>query len=104
MSQSDSNEHRQWDVGMEKLLQIRQMLPHLVRWGRHKGSFQKVQITMLLQCIATSEILRARAVYDAGYDGWVLWSPGSVYEPFLAALEKKEVSRKKPFVVTTKTK
>jgi len=22
-----------------------------------------------------------RAVYDAGYDGWVLWSPGSVYEP-----------------------
>ena len=39
-----------------------------------------------------------RAVYDAGYDGWVLWSPGSVYEPFLGALEKKEVSRKKPFV------
>jgi hypothetical protein len=39
-----------------------------------------------------------RAVYDAGYDGWVLWSPGSVYEPFLSALEKKEVSRKKPFV------
>ena len=44
-----------------------------------------------------------RAVYDAGYDGWTLWSPGSVYEPFLAGLEKKEVSRKKPFV-TTKTK
>ena len=43
-----------------------------------------------------------RAVYDAGYDGWVLWSPGSVYEPFLGALEKKEVSRKKPFVSTTK--
>jgi hypothetical protein len=44
-----------------------------------------------------------RAVYDAGYDGWTLWSPGSVYEPFLAGLEKKEVSRKKAFV-TTKTK
>jgi len=28
----------------------------------------------------------------------VLWSPGSVYEPFLGALEKKEVSRKKAFV------
>ena len=27
-----------------------------------------------------------RAVYDAGYEGWVLWSPGSRYEPFLAAL------------------
>jgi hypothetical protein len=43
-----------------------------------------------------------RAVYDAGYDGWTLWSPGSVYEPFLAGLEKKEVSRKKPFVTKTK--
>lgn len=44
-----------------------------------------------------------RAVYDAGYDGWTLWNPGSVYEPFLAGLEKKELSRKKPFV-TTKSK
>ena len=43
---------------------------------------------------------RSAAVYDAGYDGWVLWSPGSVYEPFLGALEKKEVSRKKAFVVS----
>jgi hypothetical protein len=38
-----------------------------------------------------------RAVYDAGYDGWTLWSPGSIYEPFLEGLEKKEVSRKKAF-------
>jgi hypothetical protein len=37
-----------------------------------------------------------RAVYDAGYDGWVLWHPGSKYEPFEAALERGElVSRKK---------
>jgi hypothetical protein len=43
-----------------------------------------------------------RAVYDAGYDGWTLWSPGSVYEPFLSGLEKKEVSRKKPFVAGAK--
>jgi hypothetical protein len=43
-------------------------------------------------------------VYDAGYDGWVLWSPGSVYEPFLGALEKKEVSRKKAFVGAAKAK
>ena len=36
-----------------------------------------------------------RATYDAGYDGWVLWSPGSKYEPFLPALEKTLVSRKR---------
>ncbi len=37
-----------------------------------------------------------QAVYDAGYDGWVLWHPGSKYEPFEAALERGElVSRKK---------
>jgi hypothetical protein len=38
-----------------------------------------------------------RAVYDAGFDGWILWHPGSRYEPFLAGLEKELVSRKKPF-------
>jgi hypothetical protein len=36
-----------------------------------------------------------KAVYDAGYDGWVLWSPGSAYDIFLPALEKKLTSRKK---------
>jgi hypothetical protein len=36
-----------------------------------------------------------RGTYDAGYDGWVLWSPGSKYEIFLPALEKTLVSRKK---------
>lgn len=39
-----------------------------------------------------------RGVYDAGYDGWVLWHPGSKYEPFLAGLEKTTVSRKKAYV------
>ena len=38
-----------------------------------------------------------RAVYDAGYDGWVLWNPGSKYEAFLGALEKTRVSHRKPF-------
>jgi hypothetical protein len=38
-----------------------------------------------------------RAVYDAGYDGWVLWSPGSTYDAFVPAFERKLVSRKKPF-------
>ena len=36
-----------------------------------------------------------RGTYEAGYDGWVLWSPGSKYEPFLPALEKTLVSRKR---------
>ena len=36
-----------------------------------------------------------QAVYDSGYDGWVLWSPGSKYEEFLPAFEKTMVSRKK---------
>lgn len=36
-----------------------------------------------------------KGIYDAGYDGWVLWHPGSRYEPFLAALEKTLVTRKK---------
>jgi hypothetical protein len=36
-----------------------------------------------------------RAVYDSGYDGWVMWEPGSRYDVFLPALEKRFVSRKK---------
>jgi hypothetical protein len=43
------------------------------------------------------EQIRAQkqATYDSGYDGWVLWSPGSRYEEFLPALEKTLVSRKR---------
>jgi hypothetical protein len=38
-----------------------------------------------------------RAVYDAGYDGWVLWEPGSRFEPVEAALERGPlVSHKNP--------
>ena len=36
-----------------------------------------------------------QAVYDAGYDGWVLWNPGSKYDEFLPALEKQFVSHRK---------
>ena len=43
-----------------------------------------------------------KGVYDAGYDGWVLWHPGSKYEPFLPALEKGElVSHKKTSTADT---
>jgi len=38
-----------------------------------------------------------QAVYDAGYDGWVLWNPGSKYEPVLSALEKTAISHKRAF-------
>ena len=43
------------------------------------------------------EHIRAQkqAVYDAGYDGWVLWHPGSNYDIFAPALERTLVSRKK---------
>jgi hypothetical protein len=36
-----------------------------------------------------------KAIYDAGYDGWVLWEPGSRYDIFVPALEKTLVTRKK---------
>lgn len=36
-----------------------------------------------------------QAVYDAGYDSWVLWHPGSKYEAFVGGLDKDLVSRKK---------
>lgn len=36
-----------------------------------------------------------RGVYDAGYNGWVWWHPGSKYEPYLSALEKTLVPRAK---------
>lgn len=43
------------------------------------------------------EHIRAQkqAVYDAGYDGWVLWHPGASYDIFAPALERTLVSRKK---------
>ena len=36
-----------------------------------------------------------RAVYDSGFDSWVIWNPGSQYDVFLPALEKTLVSRAK---------
>jgi hypothetical protein len=36
-----------------------------------------------------------QAVYDSGYDGWVMWNPGSIYDVYAAGLEKTLVSRKK---------
>lgn len=41
------------------------------------------------------EQIRAQkqAIYDAGYNGWILWSPGSRYDPFVPALERSKPCR-----------
>ena len=38
------------------------------------------------------EQIRAQkqAIYDAGFKGWVLWSPGSMYDAFVPALERSK--------------
>ena len=36
-----------------------------------------------------------KAVYDSGFDSWVLWNPGSSYDVFLPAFEKTLISRAK---------
>ena len=36
-----------------------------------------------------------RAVYEAGYDSWLLWQPRSEYAAFVAALERTTISRKR---------
>ena len=36
-----------------------------------------------------------QAVYDSGYDGWVMWNPGSIYDVYMSGLEKTLVSHKK---------
>ena len=38
-----------------------------------------------------------QAVYDAGYEGWILWAPGSKYGPFMGGLEKTTEPRAKKF-------
>lgn len=45
-----------------------------------------------------------KAVYDSGYEGWVLWHPGSSYDIFVPALEKTlEPRAKNPPVPPKKT-
>lgn len=39
--------------------------------------------------------LQKQAIYDSGYEGWVLWHPGTRYGPFESALERETISRKK---------
>ncbi|MEX2177346.1 MAG: putative glycoside hydrolase [Gemmatimonadaceae bacterium] len=37
--------------------------------------------------------LQKRAIYDAGYQGWILWHPGSNYEIFLPGLDRTKPCR-----------
>jgi hypothetical protein len=34
-----------------------------------------------------------KAIYDAGYNGWILWSPGSRYDAYVPALEREKPLR-----------
>jgi hypothetical protein len=34
-----------------------------------------------------------KAIYDAGYNGWILWSPGSRYDAYVPALEREKPIR-----------
>ena len=34
-----------------------------------------------------------QAIYDAGYNGWIFWHPGSNYEVFLPGLERSKPCR-----------
>jgi hypothetical protein len=46
-----------------------------------------------------------KAVYDSGYEGWVLWNPGSKFDEFVPALEKTlEPRAKNPPVPAEKVK
>jgi hypothetical protein len=40
-----------------------------------------------------------RAVYDAGYDSWILWNPGSQYDVFTSAFEPTLVSHKSAYPI-----
>jgi hypothetical protein len=41
-----------------------------------------------------------RGIYAAGYDGWVMWSPGSKYDIFIPGLEKTLERRAKAYPAT----
>ena len=34
-------------------------------------------------------------MYDSGYDGWVMWNPGSIYDVYTPALERGEIVSRK---------
>ena len=51
--------------------------------------------TIIDSLVRKSAEAQKKAIYDSGFDGLVLWEPGSRYDSFIPAFEKTLVSRKK---------
>ncbi len=64
--------------------------------GHVRAWLQAFSLPRMLPKYGASEIEeQKRAIYDAGYDSWILWNPGSRYESFMAGFEKTTESRRK---------
>ena len=64
--------------------------------GHVRAWLQAFSLPRMLPKYGPAEIeAQKRAIYDAGYDSWILWNPGARYESFLPGLEKTTVSRRK---------
>lgn len=64
--------------------------------GHVRAWVQAFSLPRMLPKYGPQEIeQQKRAIYDAGYDSWILWNPGARYESFLPAFEKTTESRRK---------
>lgn len=64
--------------------------------GHVRAWLQAFSLPRMLPKYGPAEIeAQKQAIYDAGYESWILWSPGSRYESFLPAFEKTTESRRK---------
>lgn len=70
----DSARVRDEDLGIRKAEHVRPWL-QAFSLGSPKYGPEQIQA-------------QKQAVYDAGYKGWILWSPGSFYDAFVPALER----------------
>lgn len=63
--------------------------------GHVRAWLQAFSLPRMLPKYGPAEIeAQKQAIYDAGYESWILWSPGSRYESFLPAFEKTTESRR----------
>jgi hypothetical protein len=64
--------------------------------GHVRAWLQAFSLPRMLPKYGPAEIEeQKRAIYDAGYDSWILWNPGARYESFTPGLEKTTVTRRK---------
>ena len=64
--------------------------------GHVRAWLQAFSLPRMLPKYGPQEIEeQKRAIYDAGYDSWILWNPGARYESFIPAFEKTTESRRK---------